>query len=250
MPNRTSTILKKHPSLVNAANKATPFLIKRKQINLNPLDTPNTQPSVEAVLLKEKDDTIKELTAQLNQTKQELQSTRHHTRLMENERQEFEASIIKKCSKQKEQVELELKLLKEAHVEKIQSLSTSINQLSNKVTALRNQLKEHQLVEKEDDDPGLTEEETLLSLLMAKSEYQQEAQFIQDAYKAIHCNQSQYPLIWSNIQTTVRSIQHEINGFHAWKSIPIAELTKLLKDDRKHHNSTVKSLLFSRMKRS
>ncbi|KAI7907792.1 uncharacterized protein BX663DRAFT_492013 [Cokeromyces recurvatus] len=166
---------------------------------------------------------------------------------MENERHQFELNIKEKYLKEKNQVELEFKLLKESHIEKIQSLSITVNQLSNKILSLENQLKEQNIVE---NNQELTHEETLM-LLISKPEYQQEAQFVKDAYTKINSNQSQYPLIWSNIQNTVKAINHEINHFHAWKSIPIADLTRLLKEDQKQqHHTTMKSLLFGKIKRS
>lgn len=55
--------------------------------------------------------------------------------------------IVEKCSKEKQAVELELKLLKEVHIEKVQSLSTSLNNAFNTITALREQLKKHNIEE-------------------------------------------------------------------------------------------------------
>lgn len=100
------------------------------------------------------------------QTNGELQSTRHEHRLMANEQAEFEANIIgwydlqlhikkskkviiflEKCSKEKQSVELELKILKETHVEKLQSLSTTLNHLAGTIASLRNQLKQNNIKE-------------------------------------------------------------------------------------------------------
>jgi hypothetical protein len=44
------------------------------------------------------------------------------------------------------------------------------------------------------------------------------------------------------------SIKREIDDFHAWKSIPVADLARLLRDDQKNSTTTVRSLLFGRLK--
>lgn len=46
---------------------------------------------------------------------------------------------------------------------------------------------------------------------------------------------------------TTLAIKHEIDHFEAWKSIPIADLARLLREDQQKNNS-VKSLLFKRYK--
>ncbi|KAI9366678.1 hypothetical protein BD770DRAFT_376754, partial [Pilaira anomala] len=238
--------------------KKTPgFSVKRKQINFNLLDnsssgsfhhhhhsvssTTSINQDIFDHLLKEKDEAINELKKQLKQTNQELQTTRHQHSLMANEQSQFEANIIEKCSKEKASVELELKILKETHVEKIQSLATSLNQLAGTVASLRNQLKLHQIKEEINEDNN--------SLLLVESSlYKKDAQFIQDAYFNVKQETHVVHPLWSNIQYTTACIKHEIDDFEAWKSIPVADLAKLLREDQQKNNS-VKSLLFGRYKK-
>ncbi|KAG2231938.1 hypothetical protein INT48_005653, partial [Thamnidium elegans] len=192
-------------------------------------------------LIKEKDETINELKKQLAQTNQELQTTRHEHRLMANEQSEFEANIIEKCSKEKESVELELKILKETHVEKLQSLSTTLNRLAGTIASLRNQLKQNDIKEEINDDNNAL-------LLVESNHYKKDAQFIQDAYYKVKQETHMAHPLWSDIQYTTSCIKNEINHFEAWKSIPVADLAKLLREDQ-HKTNSVKSLLFGRYKK-
>lgn len=59
----------------------------------------------------------------------------------------YSCIFIEKCSKEKQVVELELRILKDAHVEKVQSLSSSLNQLAGTVASLRDQLKRNHIKE-------------------------------------------------------------------------------------------------------
>lgn len=227
------------------------FSVKRKKINFNLLDTQILRNNSSTSLLqplpelnssiKEKEDEITELRNKLTDVNRELHASKHKCNLMENERKEFEANVIEKCSKEKQAVELELKLLKEVHIEKVQSLSTSLNNAFNTITALREQLKKHNIEEDENTNVN--------ALLVSEStQYKQDAQFIQDAYNKVkqetHIN---HPL-WANIRNTTLSIKREVDNFEAWKSIPVADLTRLLREDQQKSNS-VKSLLFGRYKK-
>ncbi|CAO3610217.1 unnamed protein product [Mucor hiemalis] len=185
------------------------FSVKRKKINFNLLDTQilrnNSstsllQPLPELNSIKEKEDEITELRNKLTDVNRELHASKHKCHLMENERKEFESNMIEKCSKEKQSVELELKLLKEVHIDKVQSLSTSLNNAFNTISALRNQLKNHNIEEDENVDVN--------ALLVSDStQYKQDAQFIQDAYNKVkqetHIN---HPL-WANIRVRVCQIE-------------------------------------------
>ncbi|ORX51952.1 hypothetical protein DM01DRAFT_1408416 [Hesseltinella vesiculosa] len=77
----------------------------------------------------------------------QLREWRHKCKLLENERQEYEKSIQLKYQREKETVALELKILKQTHVDKVQSMSTSLAQLQKQVTRLRAQLAKHSIQE-------------------------------------------------------------------------------------------------------
>ncbi|KAL0137355.1 hypothetical protein V8B55DRAFT_1389618 [Mucor lusitanicus] len=247
------------PIKQSPASKAAPFSVKRKQINFNLLDTPisrnSSQSSIHPTsilssesftykqqLLKEKDDQIIDLKKQVDGLNQELQTIRHQNRLMENERTKFEANMIEKCSQEKRQVELELGILKKTHVEKMQDLSTTLNQLLGTIASLKDQLAKNNISIEQEPDGMILDR-----LIESQSCYKKDAQFIQDAYYKVKQETHIHHPLWPSIQNTTMSIKHEINDFHAWKSIPVADLCKLLKDDQKNHNS-VRSLLFGRLK--
>jgi hypothetical protein len=93
-------------------------------------------------------------------------------------------------------VELELRILKETHVEKVQSLSATLNHLSGTIAFLRDQLKRHNIPEEQPP----TNQEELDHLIASQSNYKKDAQFIQDAYfKVKQETQIHHPL-WSNLQ--------------------------------------------------
>ncbi|KAK4521104.1 uncharacterized protein ATC70_013048 [Mucor velutinosus] len=247
------------PIRQSPASKVAPFSVKRKQINFNLLDTPisrnSSQSSIHPTsilssesftykqqLLKEKDDQIIDLKKQVDSLNQELQTIRHQNRLMENERTKFEANMIEKCSQEKRQVELELGILKKTHVEKMQDLSATLNQLLGTIAFLKDQLAKNNISIEQEPDGMILDK-----LIESQSCYRKDAQFIQDAYYKIKQETHIHHPLWPSIQNTAMSIKHEINDFHAWKSIPVADLCKLLKDDQKNHNS-VRSLLFGRLK--
>lgn len=226
-----------------ASKRVTPFVVKRKQINLNLLDStpPSSQPfeskQIYENLIKDKDDKIKELKTQLEELNKELYKTRHQYRLLENERTEFEASVNEKYAKEKELAETELRILKETHVEKVQDLSTHLNHLSCTVSSLREQLQQNDI--KEDT----TDHDTI----WVNHVYKKDAQFIQDAHKQIkqEVSNQQHPL-WSNVQSTAMAIKNEIDIFQAWKStssIPVHELAKLVLKEQKSRKT-----LFGRRK--
>ncbi|KAL7311483.1 hypothetical protein PS15m_009241 [Mucor circinelloides] len=247
------------PIKQSPASKVAPFSVKRKQINFNLLDTPisrnSSQSSIHPTsilssesftykqqLLKEKDDQIIDLKKQVDGLNQELQTTRHQNRLMENERTKFETNMIEKCSQEKRQVELELAILKKTHVDKMQDLSTTLNQLLRTIASLKDQLAKNNISIEQEPDGMILDK-----LIESQSCYKKDAQFIQDAYYKVKQETQVHHPLWPSIQNTTMSIKHEINDFHAWKSIPVADLCKLLKDDQKNHNS-VRSLLFGRLK--
>ncbi|CAO0801757.1 unnamed protein product [Mucor circinelloides] len=247
------------PVKQSPASKVAPFSVKRKQINFNLLDTPisrnSSQSSIHPTsilssesftykqqLLKEKDDQIIDLKKQVDGLNQELQTTRHQNRLMENERTKFETNMIEKCSQEKRQVELELAILKKTHVDKMQDLSTTLNQLLRTIASLKDQLAKNNISIEQEPDGMILDK-----LIESQSCYKKDAQFIQDAYYKVKQETQVHHPLWPSIQNTTMSIKHEINDFHAWKSIPVADLCKLLKDDQKNHNS-VRSLLFGRLK--
>ncbi|KAI8641102.1 hypothetical protein BD408DRAFT_444562 [Parasitella parasitica] len=241
------------------AIKVAPFSVKRKQINFNLLDTSisrnSSQSSIHPTsilssesftykqqLLKEKDDQIIDLKKQIDDLNQDLQTIRHQNRLMENERTKFETNMIEICSQEKKQVELELNILKKTHVEKIEDLSTTLNHLVGTIAYLKEQLIKNDIkFEQEVDGVALDR------LIESQSCYKRDAQFIQDAYNKVKQETQMNHPLWVSIQQTALSIKHEINDFHARKSIPVADLCKLLRDDQKNHNS-VRSLLFGRLK--
>ncbi|KAG1401571.1 hypothetical protein G6F60_006292 [Rhizopus arrhizus] len=235
--------------------KVAPFVVKRKQINFNLLDPvqPSSSPSLPPLissqihsseprqiyenLLKDKDEKIKELKTQLDELNKELSQTRHQCRLLENERNQFETSVIEKYAKEKEQSEIELRILKEMHIEKVQDLSTNLNHLSCTINSLRRQLQENNIKEEMRED----------DMISVNHIYKKDSQFIQDAYYQIkqEISNQQHPL-WSNIQSTAVAIKNEIDIFQAWKStssIPIHELAKLVLKEQKSRKT-----LFGRRK--
>ncbi|OAD78557.1 hypothetical protein PHYBLDRAFT_163657 [Phycomyces blakesleeanus NRRL 1555(-)] len=138
----------------------TPFNVKRKQVNpdvLVPSSNNNriNQKSSLALFPKEKstpDSTalqahIDDLQAQLKKVTQDQQSWRHKCLLLTNEREEFELACKEKAAREKDIMLLEVKLLKEVHLEKIQSLSCAMAQWQNRVASLRAQLKQHSIEE-------------------------------------------------------------------------------------------------------
>lgn len=102
--------------------------------------------------------------------------------------------------------------MKEVHIEKVQSLSTSLNNAFNTITALREQLKKHNIEEGNNSHCHchthrltplnyIDENTNVNALLVSEStQYKQDAQFIQDAYNKVkqetHIN---HPL-WANIR--------------------------------------------------
>lgn len=86
---------------------------------------------------------------------------------MENERKEFEASVkgntcfllmiryltcqwllyIAQCERDKELLRTELKTVKDAHVDKVQELSSCIARLQRKVAALQDLVKDHNITQ-------------------------------------------------------------------------------------------------------
>ncbi|KAG1041907.1 hypothetical protein G6F46_004657 [Rhizopus delemar] len=238
-----------------APKKVAPFVVKRKQINFNLLDPvqPSPSPSLPPLissqipsaeprqvyenLLKDKDEKIKELKTQLDELNKELSQTRHQCRLLENERNQFETSVIEKYAKEKEQSETELRILKEMHIEKVQDLSTNLNHLSCTINSLRRQLQENNIKEEMRED----------DMISVNHVYKKDSQFIQDAYYQIkqEISNQQHPL-WSHIQSTAVAIKNEIDIFQAWKStssIPIHELAKLVLKEQKSRKT-----LFGRRK--
>ncbi|KAI9276565.1 hypothetical protein BY458DRAFT_505365 [Sporodiniella umbellata] len=223
--------------------KITPFVVKRKQINHHLLDPtplsahqPFESKQVYEHLMKDKDEKIKELKTQLESLNKELTKTRHQCRLLENERGEFETSVNEKYTKEKLQTETELRLLKETHVEKVQDLSTYLNQLSSTVALLRNQLQQHNIKEEH------TEEQSL----WINHHYKKDAQFIQEAYQQVKQETSSQHPLWSHLQSTTSAIRQEIDTFQAWKttgSIPVHELAKLVSKEQKSRKT-----LFGRRK--
>ncbi|OBZ81933.1 hypothetical protein A0J61_10019 [Choanephora cucurbitarum] len=222
-----------------AATKLTPFSVKRKQINFNRLENNNSQTSAESyrhhygyqTLLQEKETQIQQLKEALDKINQDLQTERHQKRLLENERQQFETSVTKSCSKEKDQVELELKMMKQMHTEKMQYYSSAMNNLYKTTQHLKERLKKYEVNEEEDQDLFYREDHV---------QYKQEYEFIKNAYGCTLQESHQHPL-WSSVQNTTMAIQHEIQNFHAWKSIPMTELVQLLKEDQK--SSTIEGWL-------
>ncbi|KAL9542240.1 hypothetical protein PS6_009901 [Mucor atramentarius] len=217
------------PIKQSPASKVAPFSVKRKQINFNLLDTPisrnSSQSSIHPTSI---------LSSESFTYKQQL--------LKEKDDQIIDLKLPEKCSQEKRQVELELAILKKTHVDKMQDLSTTLNQLLRTIASLKDQLAKNNISIEQEPDGMILDK-----LIESQSCYKKDAQFIQDAYYKVKQETQVHHPLWPSIQNTTMSIKHEINDFHAWKSIPVADLCKLLKDDQKNHNS-VRSLLFGRLK--
>lgn len=150
----------------------------------------------------------------------------------------FTHFFVEKYEKEKSNVELELKILKETHVEKLQHLSSTIDHLYKKIDHYKHTLDTHE-IQYDDYNASLDSKVSTIDPKLS--------QYIKEAYaKANQPSNTQEG--WSSLQRTTLEIKHEINQFNAWKSIPIHDLIKALKEDQKHH-STVKSLLFGRIKK-
>lgn len=93
-------------------------------------------------------------------------------------------------------MELELRILKETHVEKVQSLSATLNHLTGTIAFLRDQLKRNNIQE---EQPPTTQDE-LDHLIASQSNYKKDAQFIQDAYYKVKQETQIHHPLWSNIQ--------------------------------------------------
>ncbi|KAI8976842.1 hypothetical protein BDB01DRAFT_802753 [Pilobolus umbonatus] len=222
-------------------NHSGQFVVKRKQVNFGLLEAPISRTSSQQSfyksipalseskliydqLIKEKNDRLNELKKQLSDTEQELQVFRHKYKLMENERIQYETTIKERYSSEKEVVALELKVLKESHVTKIQQLSTSLNQLHTMNQQLRHTLIENNIPE-----------ESWNQQYYVMEDYKKDAEFIMNAYHTCNKDSSYGHPLWSSIQNSTYGIKQEINTFEAWKavySIPIDELAKLLKEDK------------------
>ncbi|KAI8879502.1 hypothetical protein K501DRAFT_193430 [Backusella circina FSU 941] len=237
--------------------KAAPFSVKRKQINFNLLDGSDRQASEQLSLhrlsttfeskqlydelLKEKDEKISQLKKDLDQSNQEIQLLRHTSKLMENERSEYEREVQEKCEKDKQHLTTELKILKETHIEKVQNMSTTMNNLQLTIASLREQLKRHDIKEEQQDT---------LTLLDTNHHYKNDAQFIQDAYSKVKQDTQGTQLLWSTIQETTNALRQEINTFQVWKSlsnVPVHELSRLMREER---HTGIRKVLFGATKKS
>lgn len=136
-------------------------------------------------------------------------------------------------------MELELRLLKQSHLEKIQHLSLTIDQLYKKIDFYKHILDQNK-IQYNDHETVIIDNISTVDPSLKR--------FIKDAYHKANQEDESIQEGWSSLQRTTMDIKHEINQFNAWKSIPIHDLIKVLKEDQKHH-STVKSLLFGRIKK-
>ncbi|RCH78213.1 hypothetical protein CU098_004701 [Rhizopus stolonifer] len=185
--------------------KVVSFSVKRKQINFNLLERNSSQASFQSTesyrhqpgyqtLLQEKEDQINQLKTELDKTQRELSASRHQTRLMENERHQFEASVTKTCSLEKDQIQLELNILKETHTEKMQYYSSTMNQLYKTIQVLKQRLSKYEDEAQEDQELFLDEH---------YDQYQAEYEFIKDAYLYTTQETTHQSSLWSSIQVSL-----------------------------------------------
>ncbi|KAG0162061.1 hypothetical protein DFQ30_004107, partial [Apophysomyces sp. BC1015] len=128
------------------------------------------EPLVYEQLLAEQGEKMKEIEKKLKQAVQNQQSFRHKCQLLENEREKYEASVKAQCEKEKEPLRIELKVLKESHIEKVQSMSTVLAQLQQKVVSLQDQLKQHGITEEYSDNQR--------DIFVLDVRYKEDAEFI------------------------------------------------------------------------
>ncbi|KAI7868737.1 hypothetical protein BDF14DRAFT_1790276 [Spinellus fusiger] len=258
----------------------TPFTVKRKQVNpdvlvlhsasiakevpqptqlarpIQPIqpEQPEQPEQQEQPPSTETEPLTKDAQNQVKKITQECQQWRHKYLLLANERDAFEKSCKEKAAREKEIVLLELKLLKEVHLEKIQALSSAMVQWQNKVASLRNQLKQHAI----DEEP--TEGETIG---FVSSSFKEDAHFIKDAYRKAHQPETNRSLtnqqLWNSINSSVLALRKDTDHFQIWRSLatlPVNELARLAREDSERSlgqtgvSNTLKKALFGKVRSS
>ncbi|KAI8137784.1 hypothetical protein BJV82DRAFT_674412 [Fennellomyces sp. T-0311] len=190
---------------------------------------------------------VQQLEKELKQATHDQQTWRHKCCLLENEREEFQASMKDQCEKDKELLQVEIKALKESHIAKVQEMSSAMAQLQRKVAALKEQLSKHGVAEEH------VESDEAIDAMLSNSSYKEEAEFIKNAYqfaKRSGRNPTSHQL-WLDIQSTTQALHHEVDLFHAWKAVanvPIEDLARLMRDDERSSTagSSLRKALFGR----
>ncbi|KAI9492011.1 hypothetical protein BDB00DRAFT_465818 [Zychaea mexicana] len=173
------------PSPRRSRSTVAPFTVKRKQVNYEALDMNSSQCSLASLLCKNNDSNnnnnndssssnnnnssrppedftrtlienkaaaernarVQQLEKELKQATHDQQTWRHKCRLLESEREKFQATVTDQCEKDKELLQMEIKILKEAHLNKVQEMASAMAQLQRTVALLREQLSKHGLAE-------------------------------------------------------------------------------------------------------
>ncbi|CDS08526.1 hypothetical protein LRAMOSA09887 [Lichtheimia ramosa] len=258
-----------------SVSSVAPFTVKRKQVNYEGLEmsssqcslasllhkndpspaTPRTNPEslmrniIESKSVAESNAKIQQLEVDLKQATSEQKKWQHKYKLMENERKEFEASVKAQCERDKELLRTELKTVKDAHVDKVQELSSCIARLQRKVAALQDLMKDHNITQE-----PCTDDEAIDTILVNR-QCKDDAEFIKNAYNDVRSsnygvNRDQ----WTNIQAMTYALRHEVDLFQAWRaaaSVPVEELARLMREEDKssaHHSgvSAIRKTLFGR----
>lgn len=103
--------------------------------------------------------------------------------------------LPEKCSQEKRQVELELAILKKTHADKMQDLSTTLNQLLRTIASLKDQLAKNNISIEQEPDGMILDK-----LIESQSCYKKDAQFIQDAYYKVKQETQVHHPLWPSIQ--------------------------------------------------
>ncbi|ORZ18566.1 hypothetical protein BCR42DRAFT_411166 [Absidia repens] len=181
-------------------------------------------------------------------------SWRHKFKLLENEQQEYEKSIRTQYEKEKEALVLELKILRQTHTEKVQSMSSSMLQLQKQVARLSHQLAANGITEESDDEMKEDNQEWLFNSL------KEDAEFIKTAHsQAMHeyGMSTSHPL-WMSIQKNAFDLRQELVNIQTLTSTQQLENQSpqrhnhenTFKMDDKTLSSGLKKVIFGKTHRS
>ncbi|KAI8970286.1 hypothetical protein BDF20DRAFT_890339 [Mycotypha africana] len=132
---------------------------------------PSKTASESHIKLLDKEEQIKSLEEDLIKVQRDLDFTRHRYRLKENEMNAFEKEIKETYAKEKNELELEFNVFKQAHIDKIQTLTCAIEKLYKLNLLYRYHLKKNQIViQEEEEQEAITADDFRLSHIIPSEE--------------------------------------------------------------------------------